>query len=68
MEVTIVLMPVEEGGFAVTAPTLPGCFSYGKTKAEALKNAKEAISLHLKPTKEDLKNLKPGSILEKITL
>jgi predicted RNase H-like HicB family nuclease len=68
MKITIVLTSVKEGGFAVTVPTLPGCFSYGKTKREALKNAREAISLYLKPTKEDLKGLKRGSETVKITV
>ena len=68
MRITIVLTPVKEGGLAVTVPSLPGCFSYGKTKKEALKNANKAIKLHLKPTKKDLKGLKRGSETVKITV
>lgn len=41
------LVPEVEGGYTVTAPALPGCVSYGKTVEEAIKNAKEAIELHL---------------------
>ena len=43
----VVLEPLEEGGFTVTVPALPGCFSYGDTQAAALTNAREAIELHV---------------------
>ncbi len=41
------LIPETRGGFTVVVPTLPGCISYGKTVAEASRNAREAIELHL---------------------
>jgi len=31
----------------VTVPSLPGCFTQGETREEALANAQEAIALHL---------------------
>lgn len=34
-------------GYWVEVPSLPGCVSQGKTKEEALKNAKEAVELYL---------------------
>ena len=41
--------PVEliesEEGFAVCCPALPGCWSQGETRAEALENIREAIGL-----------------------
>jgi predicted RNase H-like HicB family nuclease len=37
----------EDGVWVVECPSIPGCISQGKTKAEALKNVKEAISLCL---------------------
>jgi predicted RNase H-like HicB family nuclease/DNA-binding XRE family transcriptional regulator len=67
-EIDVVLEPAEEGGFSVTVPTLSGCFSYGTTKEEALKNAKEAIRMYLTPVAKDLKSLKPGSIVKKVAL
>ncbi len=39
----------EEGGYAVYAPSLPGCISEGDSKEESLKNIKEAIELYLEP-------------------
>ncbi|MBM3839278.1 MAG: type II toxin-antitoxin system HicB family antitoxin [Verrucomicrobia bacterium] len=37
----------EDGIWIVECPSIPGCVSQGKTKAEALKNIKEAIELCL---------------------
>ena len=44
---TVKLEPLEEGGFMVTVPVLPGCFSYGETQQEALEKDSEAIGLHV---------------------
>lgn len=35
-----------DGGFSVSVPTLPGCFSQGDTFEKALENIREAISLY----------------------
>jgi len=44
MKYTIVLQADEKGrGFTVTVPALPGCITQGRTKEEALANAREAI-------------------------
>ncbi len=37
----------EDGVWVVECPTIPGCISQGKTKAEAPENVKEAIKLCL---------------------
>ena len=44
---SIVLEPEEGGGYAVTVPALPGCFTNGKTADEAMEHAAEAISVHI---------------------
>ena len=41
------LVPSEDGGYTVIVPALPGCISYGENPAEATRNAREAIELHL---------------------
>lgn len=43
---TIFLLPDEES-YQVVFPHYPNCITYGVTIAEALKNAREAIELHL---------------------
>jgi len=43
----ILLTPEGEGGFSVSVPALPGCFTQGETIAEAIEMAKEAISLYI---------------------
>jgi predicted RNase H-like HicB family nuclease len=46
MKFKVVLHPSEEG-FAVCAPSLPGCWSQGATEEEALTNIAEAIREYL---------------------
>ena len=49
----VLLEPDEEaGGYVVTCPALPGCYTQGDTIDEALDNIKEAILLCL----EDMKS------------
>lgn len=43
----VILIPDEDGGYAVEVPSLPGCISQGDTIDEALANIKEAIELHI---------------------
>jgi antitoxin HicB len=45
---TIILHPdIEEGGYTVTVPALPGCVTQGETIEEAIAMAKDAIRLHI---------------------
>ena len=44
---TIVLETDEGGGYVVSVPALPGCFTQGETREEAIENAREAISLYV---------------------
>lgn len=47
------VIPEEDGkGYYVIVPTLPGCFSQGKTIEDALDNAQEAIALHIRSLKK----------------
>ncbi len=49
----VFLEPDEEtGGFVITCPSLPGCYSQGDTVEEALENIKEAILLCLEDMQE----------------
>lgn len=51
-EFDVVLEAAEEGGFVVSAPDLPGCWTQGETRDEALANAKEAITAYLEALEE----------------
>ena len=42
-----------EEGYAIWCPSLPGCWSQGATKDEALENIKDAIEAYLE-TKEQI--------------
>jgi len=50
----------EEGGYAARCPSLPGCYSQGETRAEALANINEAIDLHLEVMRENNLGIPPG--------
>ena len=47
MKFAITIDRDEDGMWIVECPSIPGCVSQGNTKAEALKNIREAIGLCL---------------------
>ena len=53
MKYTVILEPGEDGYIVVNVPALPGCITQGKTREDALKNAREAIELYIEVLKED---------------
>jgi len=52
MRYRIVIEPDEDGVFVAECPSLPGCISQGKTRAEALDNIKDAIRGYLESLKK----------------
>jgi predicted RNase H-like HicB family nuclease len=44
---TIVLQPEDSGGYVVSVPTLPACFTQGATVEECRERAAEAIATHI---------------------
>lgn len=48
----ILLNKEPEGGYTVTVPTLTGCVTFGEDVEDAIKNAKEAITLYLESLAE----------------
>lgn len=51
---TIVLHPdPDSGGYGVEVPALPGVFTQGGTREEALQRAHEAISAHIAGLRAD---------------
>ena len=53
MRMKVILEPIDEGGYTIYAPSLPGCISQGQTREEALLNIQEAIALYLEPVVDD---------------
>ena len=56
MKYRIALQKTDEG-YSVSAPGLPGCWSQGKTEAEAVSNITEAIREYLSVVNERLEPL-----------
>jgi len=50
---TIVVEPEDAGGFMVTVPALPGCFTQGRTLDECRERAAEAIAAHIAGLRAD---------------
>lgn len=50
---TAVFEPVEEGGYIVSVPALPGCATQGETFEEAVAMIKDAIKGYLVVLKEE---------------
>ena len=44
---TIVVEPEPDGGYFVTVPALPGCFTRGQSVEECRDRAVEAIEVHI---------------------
>jgi predicted RNase H-like HicB family nuclease len=49
----VILYPGEDGYWVAEVPSLPGCISQGKTKAEAVANIREAIQGYIEALEED---------------
>ena len=62
----VVVTPGEAGYFIAEIPVIPGCFSQGKTKEEALANIKEAAELCLESMEEEGWTLPPEYTLDQV--
>lgn len=49
----VVIYPGEDGYWVVECPSLAGCVSQGKTREEAIANAREAIREYVAALEED---------------
>ncbi|MDZ7664466.1 MAG: type II toxin-antitoxin system HicB family antitoxin [Desulfotignum sp.] len=65
MKYRVLIEQDEDGVFVAEVPSLPGCISQGKTRAEALKNIQEAIEVYLESLKAHDEPV-PPSINEEI--
>ena len=65
MKFRVVIEPDEDGVFVAECPTLPGCISQGKTRAEALTNIKDAVAGYVASLKKHNEPV-PGPITEEV--
>ncbi len=61
-------MPEEEGGYSVEVPALPGCYTQGETRQEAIAMAKEAIELYLESCKAHGEHIPEESSIESLVI
>ncbi len=65
MQYRVLIEPDEDGVFVAEVPSLPGCISQGKTRAEALANVKEAIAVYLESLQKHGEPV-PPSVFEEV--
>jgi predicted RNase H-like HicB family nuclease len=65
MKYRILIEQDEDNMFVAEVPSLPGCVSQGKTRAEAIDNAKDAIQGYIESLKKHNEPI-PPSISEEI--
>jgi predicted RNase H-like HicB family nuclease len=54
LDYKIILEPdPEAGGYVANCPALPGCYSQGDTKKEAISNIREAIEGYIESLRKD---------------
>ena len=67
-EIELVFEPLEEGGYHVYAPDLPGLHTQGDDIEEASRNAEEALGLYVEGLRADGESLDTGVIRRKFPL
>lgn len=74
LDYTVLFEPIEDGGYLVVVPALPGIVTYGENLDEARRMAAEAIQCHCEGLLKDGEelptdiNLKAEPIREKISI
>ncbi len=68
LKYTVILVPEEDGAYSVEVPALPGCYTQGETREEAINMAKEAIELYLASCKAHDEPVPKESGIESLTV
>lgn len=64
----IAVFHYEKDGISISFPDLPGCFPCADTTEEAIKNAQEAMGLHLWGMEKDGEDIPTATALDSIVL
>jgi predicted RNase H-like HicB family nuclease len=67
-EIELIFEPLDEGGYHVHAPDLPGLHTHGEDIEDAARNAEEALALYVEGLREDGGSLDTGVIRRKFPL
>jgi predicted RNase H-like HicB family nuclease len=68
MKLKVVVEPGEQSGFIVRVPALPGCWSQGATRDEALSNVREAAEGWIEAQQDKVDRNSPPSQVELINI
>lgn len=68
MTLKVVVEPGEQSGFVVNVPALPGCWSQGKTREDALANAREAAEAWIEAQQDKMGLISPPMVVDVISL
>ena len=68
LRLVVVFETDEDGREVVSCPTLPGCHSQGRTRAEAIENIREAIRGYLASMREHGESLPSSSEFQVVTV
>jgi len=58
-----VILRKSHEGYSVSCPGLPGCWSQGKTEAEALENIKDAIREYLEAVEDSVRGIRSREVV-----
>lgn len=53
MKFVVTIERDEDGAYVAECPAIPGCLSQGKTRAESLRNIRDAITLCLETRRQE---------------
>jgi len=68
MKFRVIIEEDEDGIFVAECPSLPGCISQGKTRAEALENIKDAAKGYLESLKKHNEPIPPSIYEETVEI
>lgn len=68
MKLKVVIEAGEQSGYVVHVPALPGCWSQGSTREEALTNVREAVEGWIEAQQDRADRAEPSALFDLITV